>query len=805
MTPIWAWARLDLRRRWPSLVLLLLLSAVSAATVLTAAAGAHRGATAVDRLRAATLPADVFILPNERGFDWTEIKKLPYVEALAELAITDPIVPVGDYDPAVVGYPPVDDQLLRTIEKPVVLEGRVYDPTRADEVVVTPEFVRHYGKGVGDTLTLALAAPNQVDRDPLPAEKLKGPRVPITIVGVIRTPWNFDLPGRPGLLLVSPALTAAYPDNIIGPSDQVARQTVINAQARLTHGAADIPRLRQDLQRLTGRGDIDVWDIKARDRTGKHTAVFEAACLGVFAAAALLAALFLVGQALSRHVASSSSELSTARALGMSPRQVVLGCVAAPLLAVCGGLVLALVASILASQRFPLGSAADVEPDPGIDVDVLVLGGGTLLILVLMATIAVASASAALRSTRGTRPARSSQVADLVRGSRLPVSMAVGTRFALESGRGRSAVPTRSALLGAVIGVAGVVGVLVFDGGIDDAISNPERIGQTSQANSFVGFGGVDYDPKGQVRKVIEDLGYVDQVLDTHVQVASDPEGTTSINIYSHDGEFPTVVLRGRMPETADEVALAPKSLETLGADVGDTIQLKGSGRPRPMTVVGEALMPQTGATNDYNDGGWVSEEGYGQLFSDFNFRILLMSVEESARTPDLPARMLADVDKAIPGIADQGFTVDPPDLGDVHATLQRTRTLPRWLGLFLALLACGALGHALVLAVRRRSGEIAVLRSLGMTPGQSRGVVATQATVMMLVGVAFGVPLGLAFGRTLWRAVARYTPLEYVPPTALASLLLVALVALVAANLIAAVPARRAARLRVSSILRTE
>jgi hypothetical protein len=259
------------------------------------------------------------------------------------------------------------------------------------------------------------------------------------------------------------------------------------------------------------------------------------------------------------------------------------------------------------------------------------------------------------------------------------------------------------------------------------------------------------------------------------------------------------------MPETSDEVALAPKSLDTLHADVGDTVQLVGSGRPQPMTVVGEALMPQAGGTNDYNDGGWVSDAGYARLFTDFDSRILLIRVERAARTADLPDRMLNDVDKAIPGIADQGLTMDPPDLGDVHATLDRTRTLPRWLGLFLALLACGALGHALVLAVRRRSTEIAVLRALGMTPGQSRVVVATQATVMMMVGVAFGVPLGLAFGRTLWRAVARYTPLEYVPPTALDSLLLVALSALVAANLIAAVPARRAARLRVSTILRTE
>jgi hypothetical protein len=44
------WLRLEVRRRWVSLVVLALLVALSTATVLTAAAGARRGDTALDRL-----------------------------------------------------------------------------------------------------------------------------------------------------------------------------------------------------------------------------------------------------------------------------------------------------------------------------------------------------------------------------------------------------------------------------------------------------------------------------------------------------------------------------------------------------------------------------------------------------------------------------------------------------------------------------------------------------------------------------------------------------------------------------------
>ena len=101
-------------------------------------------------------------------------------------------------------------------------------------------------------------------------------------------------------------------------------------------------------------------------------------------------------------------------------------------------------------------------------------------------------------------------------------------------------------------------------------------------------------------------------------------------------------------------------------------------------------------------------------------------------------------------------------------------RILPIVLGIFLALLAIGAVGHALATAVRRRSHDLAVLRALGMTQWQCRWVVVTQATVLALVGLIFGVPLGLAVGRSVWRLVASYTPVEYVPPVAFWALLLV-------------------------------
>src|SRR4029453_15974536 len=110
-----------------------------------------------------------------------------------------------------VGYPPVDDELMRTIERPIVLSGRLGAPDRADEAVVTQRFVTTYGKGVGDTVTARFPTPEEArsSRD-ISGPPGSGPRVEIHIVGVVRSPWFTDGPLSHGTLLPTPALQRSY-------------------------------------------------------------------------------------------------------------------------------------------------------------------------------------------------------------------------------------------------------------------------------------------------------------------------------------------------------------------------------------------------------------------------------------------------------------------------------------------------------------------------------------------------------------------------------------------------------------------
>jgi hypothetical protein len=68
----------------------------------------------------------------------------------------------GTLDVQLNRFLPVGADALYTVERPAVLDGRLADPALADEAVVTPDYVRRFGLGVGDTVRLGLYAPGTI-------------------------------------------------------------------------------------------------------------------------------------------------------------------------------------------------------------------------------------------------------------------------------------------------------------------------------------------------------------------------------------------------------------------------------------------------------------------------------------------------------------------------------------------------------------------------------------------------------------------------------------------------------------------
>lgn len=795
MTPLVGfWTRLEVRRRWRALVVLALLVALSTGVVLASVAGARRTQTSLDRLRADTLPSTLAVLPNQPGFDWEPVRELPGVAALSEFPVSvyaiDGTPP--DYESA--GFP-MDRVMMTGLERPVVLAGRLPDPGRADEAVVSARFVDSFGLGVGDTTTVRLYTPEQIDESfgsPKLAGEPAGPAIPTTIVGVVRSLWLSEDPGSPGLFQPSPGLLEQYRDNLVGSGTTIP----VNALVRLSDESPQaVEAFRDGLAAVSGRTDIEMLDMVERSAKYRETLGFEALSLLAFAVAALAAALVLVGQAVARYVGAAVADLQALRAVGMDRRTALAAATAPAVLAGVAGVLVGVAGAVAASPIFPMGEAATVEPAPGVSIDPLVLGAGAAVLVALLVAGAVGAGPGALSGGRDPR-ARRSTVAALAARLGVAVPLLVGLRFAFEPGRGRSALPVRPALVGAVTGVLGVLAAFTFSAGVTEAADNPDRFGQTYRVDTFVGFDGQDFVPDlpAMIATTAADPD-VSAVADTPVGVID--AGTGPVTVFAHDTRGPTplgtVVLSGRMPAAPNEILLGPATAQELHVGIGEQVPAAGNKDHTELTVTGIGFVPYAGH-NNYDDGGWLTPEGYSALIDGFKFHVVLVGLHPGADPGAVVARLTAGGTQ---------FEVTPP-LAEV-ALLRDVEVLPVVLGGFLALLAVGAVGHALATAVRKRRHDVAVLRALGMTRWQTRSVVITQATALAVVGLVFGLPLGVAIGRLLWRAVADFTPVQYEPPVALLALLLAVPVAVLVANALATWPGLRAARLRIAAVLRAE
>jgi ABC-type lipoprotein release transport system permease subunit len=802
LAPVWAWLHVDLRRRWRALTVLSLLVAVSTGTVLTAVAGARRTDSVVQRLRAATEPADVDVFLAVSPFDWDVVRALPQVVGLATYASTG-FALEGVASGRVVAPYAFDAAALYDVERPVVLAGRLPDPDRVDEAVVTPGFAAAFGLGVGARVTARLWRPEDLDTaftlTHIPAPD--GPTVPMTIVGTIRSNLFSDTTSDIGVVVASPALLATYRVNLIGHE-----VFPTGALVRLRGGPAAFPAFQAALAEATGRSDISVISLAELGRQPQQAARFEAICLLAFALAALAAALVVVGQSLIRQVWAAAPDLQVLRSLGMTPREGVLASCAGPALAGVLGIGLGAAAAVIASASMPFGTAALVEPAPGISIDPAVLATGSLL--AGLAIIGTAAATAHLALTMPWHPSGSpgsptrhrSLIIAALRG--MPLPLLTGARFAVERGRGPTALPVRPALLGAVTGVLGVMAAATVLAGGQDAARTPSRFGQTHHLTFTVGYNGHDFLPAHQALAALATDPDVAGTNNSVISVVASCDIRLPAYRYEPVGRpIPTVMLSGRMPSGEREVAVAPTTARTLGVRIGDAVRLAGPDRAATYTVTGIGFVPASWR-DTYDVGVWLTPSGSAAVSDGFEFHLGMISLRPGVNREAVRPRLAALAGRAIGGDPVQ---MDLPPLVAQVSQLRRVLVLPLLLGIFLVVLGLGAVGHALATAGRRRRLELAVLRALGLTRRQTRLVFATQATVLTTVGLTFGIPLGIALGRTAWRAVGDYLPLQYQAPGAVWTTLIVVPAAVAGANLLATWPAHRAVRRRPADVLGAE
>ena len=491
-----------LRGVWRQALALALLAGLLGGVALGAVAGARRTAAAYQRYLAAINASDVFVnVPGQLpGMPATR----PYELISALPGVVGHAAYIGLSGVPLAHGKPVNSFLVNSLngsldgeyfsqDRATVLAGRLPPQGSTSTVVLTPAVAKALGTGVGGTVSYRFQ----------PVDAVQHPA------------------GKPFTRSFRVAAIVEIPPALVDESDQDEGSTFPPGATRqllpeyfyawiglrLAHGTAGtadlqkhLATLSQDLQRQARQALHR--DVTPPSFTVNRTDVIrnqvqqairpEAVALSVFGAIAALAMLVLVGQGLAQMISRSAPDTAVLRVLGATRAQAALGAALPGLVAVIGGLALAVAGAVAVSPLAPVGPVRQFDPDRGIAADGLVLGAGAailgLALLGLLAVLAVRS----VRPRDSGAGVGSSAVARAAAAAGLPAAAVVGTRNAFEPGSGVRAVPVRSALLGSVAAVIAVVTAVVFSASLSGLIAHPARYGWdwdlAIQAESGYGF-----------------------------------------------------------------------------------------------------------------------------------------------------------------------------------------------------------------------------------------------------------------------------------------------------------------------------
>jgi hypothetical protein len=730
--PVLLIARAEVRSRWLGLVLIGLLAGLVGAVSVSAVALARRTTTAYDRLSEVTQVADAhgLVLGHPEVAD--EVGALPMVDE-RWLGGTGVAKLDGDNSfLAVIAGPRDPSPLIR----PLVLEGRLPGPaTEPDviEVALRDDFQREFGVPMGTEVPVRFLSEEDFFRFDTGFEdgEVHGPTAVIRVVGTVRLAGSTSGPAA----FASGEVLTSYPDAFIGSTYYV----------RLAGGAAGFDAFRAAVEELPGERAlppeatefpvVDAVDELLARAAVDNTALLLGRALLVFAAATAIVGGVAVVQALSRHHTATASARAVERALGLSAPQQTAARLLAGLLPATLATVLTAAGAWAAARIGPIGAIRLYEPRPGAALNVTVVAIGVLLVFI--GVLAAATLTGALyRARRADALLRESRVVNRVTRVGASPPTVLGLRFALEAGNGARAVPVRSAITGAVVGVAGAVAGLVFVASLDRLVESPSRSG--------IPFEVIVSDVTAKdMEPALEEAPVGDVVI-----VANAPLVLDGLDVDGHAmeplrGSLDIGVQDGRFPQTPDEITLGLRVARDLDVGVGDTVTAQQpDGGERKLAVVGLAVIP-TFNGEELGANGLLTPEGLEGVGLTSRFSEAAVEAAPGHTTDDVLA------------VLTEEFEADAQRTPVAVQNLAGLGRLPAGVAAIVGSIAVLALANALVVAVRRRRRDLAVVQALGFTDRQTAATVVVMALAIVAIGVTVGVPIGMAVGATLWRVTA--------------------------------------------------
>jgi putative ABC transport system permease protein len=571
------------------------------------------------------------------------------------------------------------------IGKPLVRAGRWVRPGATDEAVVDRAFALDEGLGSGDRLTLRSA----------------GRSVTVTVVGQALNLRDTFYPDGDATVWLEPAGQSVF--------------------LRLRHPDA-VEQFVSDVSSQVGTND---W-IDTRTDVLRANSVFGTflRVLGVFV---MVAASIVVAGSVATRVLARRRDIGLLKAVGVTPRQVTAAVVVAHAVVAAVGVLLGWVIGGLLSGSLQLqvaevlGSAGPVF-DPGALVVALVVVEALVFVATVLPAwragrVPTTVALAPVPPTRGHR----SRLAAL--GERLglgPVSSA-GLRDSF-------ARPARAVLTALALAVA-VVAIVVtsgFNRTIDGVFATPAMAGEPEEVRVFP----ADSSSREAVSQALATTpGVASWFTETGFNAVLGREQVLANAVGEDVAHAGFVVREGRMIQGRGEAVTGYGFLRRFGLKVGDRFTITVAAHPLRLRIV-----------------GWYSEtEEAGEMLM-FPYADVA-AVDPAARPGSYRLRLTEGADRTAVAAAlgdrlgaqarvEAVARADPAQLDPFRFAVDLISGL-------VIVVALANLASTLVLVVRERSRDLAVLRAVGFTPRQAVAVVATGGVTLAVVASAVGVPLG--------------------------------------------------------------
>jgi putative ABC transport system permease protein len=676
---------------------------------------------------------------------------------------------------------------------------------RPGEAVIGRESAESLELQLGDQISIAPAAAGPADglgpgpgsRGPidLPGDKPgepadRDPVATLTVVGIARsvsTPDTFAWMSPTDVVAASPAAVPGqqmlYRVEPAGTAEQLAAAT-----ARITSGLpADA--VANSGTYLETRTDVN------------DTADLYVPVLLAFSVFALAAAAFTIANVVSGIVLTSYRDIGVMKAVGFTPRQVsgvLLGQILLPVaLGTAIGTALGAVGSLPTVERlarsFGLPGAAEVSMPVVVGVPAIAVAVAFVAALgpaLRAGRLSVAGAIGG-RATSARRGDARPRPID----SRLPIGVPAGLGIAAAFGHPLRATMTLGPVL---VGVAALTFALGVDLTLLRVVPQLDRTAASPVRAHLVD---PTLDPAAVSAAIAELPGTDRSVAIGEIAVAVRALGTLPFVGYDGDaGWIGYELIRGRWIAGPGEVVAPTNLYRQTGLRIGDTLELAGTDGSTVVRLVGETFE----ATGEAPDnlvlrGTWADA----------------MAVDPSARldrweirpAEGVPAHGLATAVRSATEGAVETFTLEDTSTDEEFLLFL---SVVATMGVVLVAISLGGVFNTVLLETRQRTHELAVLKTIGLSPRQVVVVVISGVVPIGLAAGLLGLPLGLAFQRRVISYMGEVAGQTGVPESAFdvfgpVMFAALALSGLAIAAIGAWLPAQRAAATRIAPILQSE